>query len=78
MINKKKLIAYAFVAVMVCSAFAGLASIIPPVSNTGTAVHISPATGSSGAAMVGIYAIFAGLMLLIGLAKDVPVVGAIA
>ena len=43
MINKKKLIAYTFVAIMVISAFAGIASIIPASSvNSSTNTPITP------------------------------------
>ena len=44
MINKKKLIAYTFVAIMIFSAFAGIAAIIPPSS----APHIHVAQTGSG------------------------------
>ena len=55
MINKKKLIAYTFVAIMIISAFAGVASIIPATSGntTITGVHNSPIAPSSVSASSG-------------------------
>ena len=44
MINKKKLIAYSFVLIMIVSAFAGLASIIPANASS----HITPSVTGSG------------------------------
>ena len=44
MVNKKKLIAYVFVSVMILSAFAGLASIIPANASS----HITPSVTGSG------------------------------
>ena len=55
MVHKKKLIAYLFVAIMIISAFAGIASILPATSGntTITGVHNFPIAPSSVSASSG-------------------------